>query len=177
MSLDQWRSEPFPGAGIAVRPVCSDQGADAQRLGLQATASGDAASEIVSTYAFTAVDGSRDPVPITGGFYARQARYVFRAGRLSEISFTTSPDAFRAMTARIDAQLGQPHETVRDMAHVRGVSFPRVRMHWSGPAGTVTLVDPVGDTTLMKLDYTASEQARVAAPPTKGSAPPRLSKG
>ncbi len=167
MSLEQWRSEPFPGAGSAVRPVCSDQGADAQRLGLQAPAKGAAATEMVCTYAFTGADGSREPVPITGGFYARQASYVFHGGRLGEISFTTSPDAFSAMTARIDAQLGQPRETVRDTAHVRGVAFPRVRMRWSGPAGSVTLIDPAADTTLMKLDYQAAAQASTFEAPAK----------
>ncbi len=154
MSLDEWRGAPFPGATTDVRPVCSSDVADPSRLGLQVKASAAHPPGLACTYAFEGPSGPRAPIPISDGFYARRARYVFQDRCLSEISFSTSPNAFDAVVARIDAQMGPAKETTRDTARVFERTLPRVRMRWSGPAGVVTLVDPAG-TGLLAVDYAA----------------------
>ncbi len=90
-------------------------------------------------------------MPISDGCYAPRARYVFRNGRLSEISFATSPDAFDAVVAGVDAQLEPANSTTHDTVRVFDRTLPRVRMGWSGPAGVVTLVNPA-QTGLMTAD-------------------------
>ena len=166
MPLAEWRSAPFPGATQGVRPVCFPDTADAVRQGLRIATAGGSAPELACNYAFAGSGGPRVPVPIGDGFYARQARYGFRDSRLSEISFTTSPDAFDAVVARVNAQLGPSTTTVRDTVRVLDRTLPQVRMRWSGPAGVVTLVDPAAQTGLMTVDY--------AAPPPDDP-PPRSS--
>ena len=121
------------------------------------------------TYAFAGPSGPRAPVPIDGGFYARRTRYVFRDGRLSEIGFMTSPNAFDAVVARIDAQIGPAQQTRRDTVRVFGRTLPRVRMRSSGSAGAVTLVNPAA-TGVLTVDYAAgTAQSGGSAPPSSAS--------
>ena len=158
MSLAAWRSAPFPGVTpTPVRPVCSDDDpAHAGRLGLLVSATDRTASQVVCTYAFTGLGGPREPVPISDGLFARAIRYTFRGGRLAEISYLASPNAFDALVARIDAQMGPSTSTTRDALRMRSAAWlPRVRMRWLGRAGTVTLTDPVADTGMMAVDYAA----------------------
>ena len=155
MPLAAWRGAPFPGATADVRPVCASDGAGAGRQASPIPTAGANASDLVCTYAFAGPSGLRVPVPIGDGFYARRIRYVFRAGRLSEISFMTSPNAFDAMVARVDAQIGPARQTTRDTARVFDRTLPRVRMRWPSPAGVVTLVDPAAQTGLIAMDYAA----------------------
>ena len=143
--LDQWRSQPFPGrTDPRVRPVCStDAGAGA--AGLKPTASDLKAGAVVCGWfarygAYLLPEGLR-PAPDRRPV---QVRYVFVGGRLAQIRYHASKDAFDKMTARFKAAYGQPHAVVRDSIPTELGRMDRVRMSWSSPSGSVTLTDPDG---------------------------------
>jgi hypothetical protein len=142
MTLAAWKASPFPGKGF-VRPVCSGDAGSGQ-AGITLSAAERSERARVCTYAYAGPGGPRAEVPIGTGLFARKVRYIFRDDRLAAISYRTTPDAFDAIVARIDAQIGHRSEVTRDQVRVQdGVILPRVRMRWNSAAGDVVLTDPV----------------------------------
>ena len=141
MTLTDWKASPYPGVG-RIGPVCSGE-AGAAAAGIVISAAERSEGALVCTYAYADPGGLRAEVPIGNGLFARRVRYVFRDGRLVAISYRASPDAFDAVVARVDAQLGHPSQMRRDQIRFSdGAVWPRVRMRWSSPAGVVVLTDP-----------------------------------
>ena len=142
MTLAAWNTSPFPGAGER-RAVCSD-GPDAHAVGIALSADERREGALVCTYTFADRGGPRAEVPIGDGLLARRVRYVFKDGRLVSIGYRASPDAFDAIVARVDSQLGRAAQIARDRVRLDdGSVVARVRMRWAGPAGVVALTDPI----------------------------------
>lgn len=72
-------------------------------------------------------------------------RYRFAGGRLREIDFTASIDAYNNIVARLTREYGAPAVTVRDEMRTGAGRFPRVRRIWRASGGVVTLTDPTDD--------------------------------
>jgi hypothetical protein len=70
--------------------------------------------------------------------------YRFVGGRLREIDFTASIDAYNDIAAQLTREYGPPATTVRDVLRTSAGRFPRVRQTWRGPGG-VSLTDPTND--------------------------------
>lgn len=103
--------------------------------------------------------------PLAGRYRARDVAYRFVGGRLAEVDFSTSADAFNLMMARLKQRYGQPAQVVRGTAsYGHGVRLPRVRVVWRLPAGEVELTDPSADPGRMAVRLRgASVQARAAS--------------
>jgi hypothetical protein len=81
--------------------------------------------------------------PIGGGRLARDLKFTFRDGHLTEIEFDTSIDGFSDTTARLNKAFGPPSQIVRDtITAPDGVHLPHVRMRWRSGRSTIVLDDP-----------------------------------
>jgi hypothetical protein len=72
-------------------------------------------------------------------------RYRFVGGRLSEIDFSASIDAYNDIAAKLTHDYGPPATTVRDVMRTPARRFPRVRQTWRAPGGDISLTDPTDD--------------------------------
>lgn len=86
----------------------------------------------------------RGPDLVLGaGYAARDLTYRFLGGRLAQIRFRASIDAFSWVTARLKADDGQPSVIKRDIAVFGQYSRPHVLMTWKNGRSTIALSDPV----------------------------------
>ena len=144
MSLGDWRALPFPGGpDRRVQPACTgDAGAGRVAL-LEPTPaerkSGAVACGYVARYGAVAlaqgIRPAKDRSPV-------QVRYLFVKGRLADIRYRASRDAFDRVTARLKAAYGPPRAVVRDEVSTEIGRLERVHMSWSTPAGSAVLTDP-----------------------------------
>lgn len=144
MSLDSWRAMPFPGQkDPRAAPACSGDpglGAEAE---LAPTPAQRRAGAVVCGYIarfgrYTLPQGIR-PGP---GRAPVMVRYVFVDGRLSQIRYQASGDAFDKVTARLQAAYGPPHAVLRDEMKTEIGDIDRVHMTWTSPSGSTVLTDP-----------------------------------
>lgn len=98
-------------------------------------------------------------LPLGGGYFARDLTYRFLGGRLAQIRFSSSIDAFSWVTARLKKDDGQPSAIRRDTAHVQGVDLPHVLMTWKNGRSTIALSDPVQSISQLDVSITRDTAA------------------
>jgi hypothetical protein len=146
MTIGAWRSlSPPPGVGPSAAADCGPGVVAALRLD---RIPAPAAASAYTTCAYDARFGDDvllHSVKLDDRFRIDDLRYRFASGRLSEIDFTASVDAYNDIVARLTHDYGQPAATVRDLLRTPSGRFARVRQTWRTPAGVVSLVDPTSD--------------------------------
>lgn len=166
MTLEDWRSlPPPPGAEPAAVPNCSTDKI-VPNLG-RVRLSGNEPSSDVVTCSYDDVLGSQllpRSVLLDGNYRATNLSYLFRGGRLFDIRFDASIDAFADVMAMLKGSHGRPTSTVRDTVQTEDGQLARVRQIWSMPAGRIELVDPSNDFTKLRVDI-GSPSASIAASP------------
>jgi hypothetical protein len=147
MSLQAWKNLPPPsGPESRAEPLCSDDMATKQLAALSASGGERDPTAMVCVYASRY--GSYvlpQSLPLTSRYRKREPRFLFVDGQLKEIRYLTSPDAFSALVAQMDAAYGPAISTLRDtQASTAGQRFS-VRKRWRTASGTVEIVDPAPD--------------------------------
>jgi hypothetical protein len=151
--LQAWLQKPFGDPSRPrVRPVCAKPSAGAPST----------VCRYVARYGAITVGES---FPLVGRYRARDVRYRFSAGRLSEVDFSTSSDGFDLVMARLKRRYGQPVQVLRDTAaYPHDIRLPRVRAIWRTPGGRVELIDPAASPTRMTVRLVgASPRVRAAS--------------
>ena len=100
-----------------------------------------------------------------GGYFARDLTYRFVGGRLAQIRFSSSIDAFSWVTAQLKKDDGQPSAIARDIAVLKGgATLPHMLVTWKNGRSTIALSDPVQPPTQLSVSITrdaaAAELAR-----------------
>jgi hypothetical protein len=175
MTLPEWRSlAPPEGAGPDAQPACSDDPriATLAHSPLSATLQ---ASDIVDCayvdrFGETALTHS---VLLDASSRANDLRYRFIRGRLVEIRFTASVDAYNDVTALLERQYGPPNETTRDAACNTDGCFARVIQTWRSPSGGIVLVDPSDDPAQLRVSDSAGDHDDRLRRPRPGEASAR----
>ncbi len=146
MTVGAWESlSPPPGVGPTAAADCGPgivAALRADRIPAAAPAAGQ------TTCAYDARFGS-DVLLHSAKFDDRYRieglRYRFTSGRLGEIDFTASTDAYNDIVARLTRDYGAPTSTLRDVMRTSLGRFQRVRQTWQTADGIVTLTDPTDD--------------------------------
>jgi hypothetical protein len=158
MSLAAWRSAAPPtGDEAAARPFCSDDPSASGRQGLPWQPASLARNEVVCTYAdLLGRYAMPQTVPLDETFHATGIKYCFTDGRLDEISFTTTVDAFDNVLALVDRELG--HTGTMTVGAIRTPlgKMRQVSVRWSAPGGDVQLIDPVKPYTVLQVSFDAA---------------------
>jgi hypothetical protein len=176
MTLAEWRALPMPSG------LTSQAGADCGAVPPSAVAkavNGDAPkahSTVVCDYETHYGKVSlRQSIRINRKYLARDPRYTFLNGRLAQIEFHASIDAFNAVMAAIDRAYGPSTETVRDDGPMYDdVRLPRVRKVWRLAAGLIQVTDPSSrpDELAVQLSAWSSggiSQVRPTSPPASAT--------
>lgn len=147
-SLDDWRQKPFADPSHpGVTQACS-------------RSSGPPAATVCQYIGRYGAYTVAESFPLFGRYQAKGVKYRFVSGRLSEIDFSTSVEAFGQLMKRLKTRYGAPRQTVRDTAsYRRGIHLPRTRVRWRLPAGMVELVDPSQDPGLLTVRLVSAEGA------------------
>jgi len=82
---------------------------------------------------------------LDGRYQVEGLRYRFADGRLAEIDYTASIDAYNDIEAKLSRKYGRPVATVRDVLNTPAGHFPRVRQTWRTAGGVISLTDPTND--------------------------------
>jgi len=98
-------------------------------------------------------------VALGGGYFARQVDYTFVGGRLARISFRSSIDAFDNVTAALKGRFKAPDKIVRDMIKDNWNARYHVAMQWKNGRSTITLSDPLPNTTQLEVRFTLDAMA------------------
>ena len=159
MTLAEWRSlAPPEGAGADALPACSDDPRIVTRAynPLSATLR---ASDVVDCgyedlFGQTALPHS---ILLDARYRANDLQYRFIRGRLAEIRFEASIDAYNDVTAMLEHQYGPPNKMTRDFAHNADGRSARVTQTWWSPSGEIMLVDPSDDPTQLQVSMTAPD--------------------
>jgi hypothetical protein len=95
-----------------------------------------------------------------GGYFARDLTYRFVGGRLAQIRFNSSIDAFSWVTAQLKKDDGQPTAITRDLVALRsGARLPHVLMTWKNGHSTIALNDPVQSLIQLSVSITRDTAA------------------
>jgi hypothetical protein len=140
---------PHPVPAVAERSATSPSryGFAGGELGM-AFAAWRASSPAAAAAACT-VQGARQscalsPIPLGGGFKARNLTFTFQQGRLVAIAFDTSMDGFDYATAALKRRFGDPETILRNTVRTGdGGSLPHVEMIWRNGRSTIRLSDPL----------------------------------
>jgi hypothetical protein len=98
-------------------------------------------------------------VALGGGFFARQVDYTFVGGRLARIAFRSSIDAFDYVTAELKERFKAPNKIVRDTIKDNWNTRYHVAMQWKNGRSTITLSDPLPNTTQLEVRVTLDAAA------------------
>jgi hypothetical protein len=148
---------PSPPAAVQAQPF----GLGQARIGMDLAAFRARAGIACSAGKALAVTVCRGPDLALGGkYFAREPTYRFLNGRLAQIRFHSSIDAFSWVTARLKKDDGQPSAIRRDTVRLQGVDLPHVLMTWKNGRSTITLNDPVE--TISQLDVSITRDAAAA---------------
>jgi hypothetical protein len=165
MTLQDWKVLPIPdGAGPAPQRRCSDEGRAVSipgyPLSVEEVKSGVVACTYVSRFNHDVLPHS---IRLDRRFRVHHLAYVFKSGRLAEIRFRASIDAYADLLRRFSSAYGAPTHTVRGRTSSASRKAQRVRQTWATPSGVLTLVSPTSN--LIDLSV------RMAAGSSAGSAP------
>jgi hypothetical protein len=146
MTVAAWKSlPPPPGVGPNAAPDCGPGIVDALRA-QQVKAVQPGAGQ--ATCAYDARFGSQvllHSAKLDDRYRIDDLRYRFSGGRLGEVDFTASIDAYNDIVDRLSRDYGAPTATLRDEVRTPAGSFARVRQTWRTAAGVVSLTDPTDD--------------------------------
>jgi hypothetical protein len=98
-------------------------------------------------------------LPLGGKYFAREPTYRFLNGRLAQIRFHSSIDAFSWVTARLKKDDGQPSAIRRDTVRLQGVELPHVAMTWKNGRSTIALNDPIESISQLDVSITRDDAA------------------
>lgn len=144
MTIGEWRAlAPPPGTGPNGAPDCGP--AVAAAVG-RAVGGG----TICSYDARFGKDVLLHSAQLDGHDRIDDLSYRFRGGRLGELDFSASIDAYNDIDAMLRREYGPPVATLRDTVRTSFGRFDRVRQTWRASGGVVRLTDP-GDNPL-RLD-------------------------
>lgn len=145
MTVAAWKAlPPPPGIGQSAAPDCGPAVAAA----LRDEPTGVAPSGGGTTCAYDARYGNDvllRSARLDDRYRIEGLRYRFADGRLAEVAYTASIDAYDDITARLTRKYGPPVQTIRDMLKTTAGRFRRVRQTWRTPSGVVRLDDPTAD--------------------------------
>jgi len=163
MSLSAWRSlAPPEGAGPDALPSCSDDSRVAtiahNPLSATLSDSGVVTCAYVDRFGHTVLPHS---MRLDATYRADDVQYRFDRGRLAEIRFRASVDAFSDVMSLLERQYGPPTATVRDEVRTPDGRFARVTQIWRTADDAITLVDP--SDALTQLEVSLSELGREPA--------------
>jgi hypothetical protein len=159
MSLQEWQAVPIPpGAGNAPERQCSDEYRVAKIAGVALGAAevkrGVVACTYVQRFGHDILPESIDMDP---GFEAQNLTYLFARGRLFEIRFNASVDAYPHLKAKLSKRFGKPVQTAVGPVGASSHNIQPRRQTWRTIAGSVTLEDPSSSMpTLLSVRYTAA---------------------
>lgn len=146
MSLADWKTlTPPADAGVDAQPVCTPQPTPGQ----------------VACAYDSEVGHETLPLQLRldDRYRARNVAYVFTSGRLTEIRFSTSVDAYSDVVAMLTTRYGPPSRTQRDTIKSEVGRLQRVRQVWRTPAGVVSLADPAPTPTALTVRMDAAGAA------------------
>jgi hypothetical protein len=145
MTLDAWRALPPPdGPTTMSKAACSTGAATSPATPVHG------AIECVyrRTYGRFALQPA---VTLPDGRRVTDIRYSFRNGRLVQITYRLSVDAYESTVARLDARFGSASQVIRDTVRTRDGRLARVTRTWTSPKGAAQLVDPVAPYAQMEV--------------------------
>ena len=155
---------PSPPASVQAQPY----GLGEARIGMDLAAFRAHPGIVCGPGKAQAVTVCRGPdLPLGGVYSARQPTYRFLNGRLAQIRFHASIDAFSWVTARLKKDDGQPTTIRRDTTHLQGVDLPHVLMTWKNGRSTIALDDPVQS--VSQLDVSITRDTALAQLPRNTS--------
>jgi hypothetical protein len=160
MSINDWKSLPLPaGVGPDATPACAPVTTAKPIPGRPLAAMTQRVNEQACAYdARFGHDILPHSIQLDARYRATGLRYLFVAGRLSEIDFSASVDAYSDVMAMLDSGFGTPSRTVRDSVRTSVGLFPRVHQTWRTPGGDVDLVDPGPDPVALSVRFTAADR-------------------
>lgn len=143
MTFQAWKALP-PEAGSMsnVTASCADhpRPSGLVRPVVLSPSPGDLICSYVAIYGQTVLQQS---FPLTTAYLARRPAYAFVDGRLSQIQFHASINAFSDLDALATARFGAPVRTLRDTVDMgHGLKVARVRREWRHARQDVWIVDP-----------------------------------
>ena len=158
MSLAEWRSlAPPEGAGSDAVPACSDEPRIAalahNPLSATPRASDSVACAYLDLFGHTALPHS---IRLDAKYQANGLQYLFVRGRLVEIRFKASIDAYNDVAAMLEHQYGPPSATTREDAPAADGRLARVIQRWRSPLGEIVLADPSDEPTQLRVSLSAS---------------------
>ncbi|MGH6957264.1 MAG: hypothetical protein ACREEW_11435 [Caulobacteraceae bacterium] len=169
-SLSAWRAmAPPTSAGEGARPVCSDDAGVQRAASNPLSAAAAKSGEVVCGYgAIYGDDVLLRSLPLDASYRAQSVRYLFEGGRLTQIEFTASTDAYDDVVKLLTSRYGAPSSTLRDQMRSPLGKLARVRQTWRADGGEVELVDPAAGFGDLAVRYVGAAPA--AAPVHAGSA-------
>jgi hypothetical protein len=158
MTLAEWRSlAPPEGAGPDAVPACADDprivALAHNPLSATMRRSDGVACAYLDLFGDTALPHS---IHLEANYRADHLQYRFVHGRLAEIRFMASIDAYSNLMTMLEHQYGPPSETMRDTAPAADSRFARVIQTWRSPAGDIVLADPSDEPTELRVSLSAS---------------------
>jgi len=160
MTLAEWRSlAPPGGAGPDAVAACADDPRIVtlahNPLSGTLRASDAVGCGYVDLFGDTALPHS---ILLDARFRANNLRYCFVRGRLAQIQFTASIDAYNNVTAMLEHQYGPPNLTKREQARGPDGRFSRVVETWRSPLGQIVLTDPSDQQTELRVSLSAANE-------------------
>jgi hypothetical protein len=157
MTLTEWRSlAPPEGVGPDAIPACSDDPRIATLAHNPLSAALQARGTVTCAYldllGHTALPNS---IHLGGAYRASDLQYLFVRGRLGEIRFKASIDAYSVVTAMLEQQFGPPNQSMRDQVRTADGPFARVVQTWRSPSGEIVLADPSDEATQLQVSMSS----------------------
>jgi hypothetical protein len=167
MSISDWKAlSPPAGVGSDAAPTCVPVTGTGHLPGPPLSAVSRPTDEEACAYdSRFGHDVLPHSIRLDARYRASGLRYLFVAGRLDEIDFDASVDAYSDVMAMLKQDFGAPTRTVRDSVRTSMGPFPRVRQTWRTPGGDINLVDPALDPVQLSVRFTAVGQPTTRGPP------------
>lgn len=162
MTIDAWKAlPPPPSAGPTAVPACWNNEAQVSIPGYRLSAE-DRRTDL-TTCAYVSRFGDvvlPHSVRLDASFRADGLRFIFDKGRLTDVEFRASIDAYSDVMALITRRFGPSTRTARDTVKTSAGRELRLRQTWRVNGGEIVLVDPSPNPTELGVD--------VALAPSRG---------
>ncbi|HWF76538.1 MAG TPA: hypothetical protein VN694_05110 [Caulobacteraceae bacterium] len=143
MTIGEWRAlAPPPGVGPTAAADCGPGILAALREARVTTAAQGTGQTVCAYDARFGDDVLLHSAKLDDRYRIDALRYRFIGGRLSEVDFTASVDAYNDIVAKLTHDYGRPTSTVRGFTRTSDGRFAEVRQTWRADGGVVTLTDP-----------------------------------
>jgi hypothetical protein len=166
MSLSEWRSlPPPPGVGPATMPTCAPvTGVGPPRAALLGARTTPAELTRCSYETRFGEYVLPHTIRLDDRYRASGVQYLFASGRLAEIRYTASIDAFNDLDAMFTERYGAPARVLRDKVSSPIGPLERVREIWLTPQGSIFLTDPAsGDDVQIDVRMVAKDAPSLLA--------------